>query len=129
MAVEGNRQKFCAIFHYNGEQNHCRFKLANWKNKASEIMYKLDGNWHRVAGMYKPGAMEMNRWYEVRIAIRGDEYRTFLDGVEMFFCKNQPLSNGRIGLGTHQSAAHFKDIVVSTPDGKILWSGLPVLPH
>ena len=46
----------------------------------------------------------------------------------MFHDVDERFARGRIGLATWDANARYRDIVITTPDGKVLWEGLPDLP-
>ena len=71
------------------------------------------------------GGMGFDQWYDVRIEARGAECRCFLDGQLIFEDTDDRFTSGRIGFKTWESVSRFRDIEVTTPDGKLLWKGLP----
>ena len=73
------------------------------------------------------GKVEQNKWYDVRIEVRGATATCIVDG-KTFTNSDDRLTTGRIALHTDNSAAAFRDIKVTTPDGKTLWGGLPKPP-
>jgi hypothetical protein len=38
-------------------------------------------------------------------------------------------TKGRVGLATRDASARFREIAVTTPEGKILWEGPPEIPR
>src|SRR5262249_54878977 len=59
--------------------------------------------------------------------VRGPEFKCFVDGALMFTDHHQGFAKGRVALAA-MGAARFRDIKVVSPDGKMLWDGLPQPP-
>ena len=75
------------------------------------------------------GALDVDKWYHVRIEVRGSKCRCLLDGQDLFGeMTDERRDLGRVGLSTTRCAARFRNLVVSTPDGKPLWQGVPTFP-
>src|SRR5262249_25668029 len=76
----------------------------------------------------KPGKIEKDKWYQLTVKLRGQDVSCYLEDVLLFEQKDELFASGRIGLRTVDTVARFRDIMVTDPAGKILWSGLPPLP-
>jgi len=74
-----------------------------------------------------------NRWYTASVHVRGSHFACFLDDLEsgkatrLFDADDSRFSKGRVGLETFISSFRFKNIKVTSPDGKVLWEGLPAV--
>jgi alpha-L-arabinofuranosidase len=102
---------------------HYWINFGGWGNKEHGVEKKGGPlPHHRV-----PGTIEAGRWYKVRIVCNGAHFEISLDDQKVmeFEDKNAPLLKGAIGLNTWDTRASFRNIRVSAPDGKILFSGLP----
>ena len=72
-------------------------------------------------------------WYTARVHLRGghivcsiyDSHNATETRVFDFVVDRHP--RGRVGLQTFGSAFRFKNIKVTSPDGKVLWAGLPAV--
>jgi hypothetical protein len=68
----------------------------------------------------------------LKIRARGDAFEgKVLDGDRVLSTldwKAGDYERGMVGLGTWYSAYQFRNILVSSPDGKVLWKGLPAVP-
>ena len=72
-------------------------------------------------------------WYTARVHVRGghifcsiyDSHNATETRVFDFVDEHHP--RGRVGLQTFGSAFRFKNIKVTSPDGKVLWEGLPAV--
>ncbi len=121
----GGRNNLGIFFHWLGPGHHRIFMLAvnGWIN--FENIY--NGKWARdnAVGL----RYSSNRWYSLKVEVRSDTCRAYLDGVLQF---EQPpdarFTNGRICLFTDNATARFRRIKVSDPQGNVLFEGLPDLP-
>ena len=69
---------------------------------------------------------ETGRWYDVRIEVRDAQYMCYLNDRRLFQGSDENLSKGRVGLiSWGATVTRFKDILITTPDGKTIWSGPP----
>ena len=81
----------------------------------------------RLAGR---GPLTIDRPYFVRVEVRGNTCRCFWDGELMFTYDKVGIAGGMVGLRDHgQTSLRVSDIVVKSPDGKVLWSGAPKTPR
>ncbi len=124
----GGTHGFKAKFHWSSPRDFCEFAVGDYRNTYDNVCFVSAGKWGRAKGMGRRGHVDFNRWYDVRVGVRGPEFRCYLDGTLMFQGRYDQFSAGRVGLGTHDNTARFRDIEVTTPDGKILWRGLPTPP-
>ena len=109
-----------------GGLNHYRFlQLGTDREKNAALGYSLD-NARSPLTQWKPQKFESDRWHKVKIEVRGDWCRCWLDGEKLFEGKDPRCGNGCVGLGTVAATVRFRNIVVTTPDGKKnLWEGMP----
>jgi len=72
----GGSEGFLILFHTNGTgvQERCWWNLGGWQNAGHRL--EMRGNKLPVV----PGTIETNRWYDIRIEVKGDSVRCFLDG-------------------------------------------------
>jgi hypothetical protein len=59
--------------------------------------------------------------------LRGTRIHIELDDHMLFDCEDDFRLKGSVGLWCDISAARFRNIKVTAPDGTILWEGLPDL--
>jgi serine/threonine protein kinase len=73
------------------------------------------------------------RWHTARVHIRGNRFACFLYDAEtgkdtrLFDINDDRFPAGRVGLETFTSSFRFKNIRVTSPDGKVLWEGPPAV--
>jgi hypothetical protein len=70
-----------------------------------------------------------DRWHDVRVSVRGDRIRCFLNGKQIFDVSDSLNPNGAVYLRSWKVPCRFRDIKATAPDGKVLWEGLPELPE
>lgn len=117
---------FKVFFAYTEPASYRAFSLGNYFNKGHDLAFVMRGRWGRHNGMYRPGPIEFNRWYDISIQVRGPYARCFLDGVMMFEEESVDFLSGRVAFSTWQAVAHFRNVKVTDPRGGVLWEGLPL---
>ncbi len=73
------------------------------------------------------GRIEPDHVYNVRIEARGSQIRVVVDDEEWYKCKIEGFPKGGVALQSASYATRFRDIKVTSSDGKVLWKGLPDL--
>jgi serine/threonine protein kinase/formylglycine-generating enzyme required for sulfatase activity len=114
------------MFHWLGDSHHYTFLLGS--NGGLDLCYVYNGKGGREDGNWKWMKWLSNRWYSLRIEVRGDTYRAYLDGELMAEQTDSRFANGRICLFTSRQTARFRRIKISDSQGKVLLEGLPELP-
>ena len=76
----------------------------------------------------KPGTIQPLEWYKLKISLRGPRIRIELDDHLLFDCTDEFSQKGDVALKCYNSAARFRNIKVTAPDGSVLWEGPPDLP-
>ena len=70
--------------------------------------------------------LPINRPCSVRIQVRGNTCRCWQDGELQFTYDKVGIPSGMVGLRDHgQTTLRVRDIVVKSPDGRVVWSGAP----
>ncbi len=73
-----------------------------------------------------------HNWYTIRVRLEGDHVQCFLkDGdteFNVFDFSDNRFGNGCVALRVYKSAFRFRNIKVTSLDGKVLWEGMPALP-
>ncbi|HEY7091035.1 MAG TPA: hypothetical protein VH518_23260, partial [Tepidisphaeraceae bacterium] len=120
-------QAVAGAFHWGGLTDHYQLVLSGDPKQGSALNFMADGKRDVHPGMTRKGQAVRDRWYDVRIEVRGSDFRCFVDGTLLFTDHHQAFAKGRVGLAA-TGAARFRDIKVVSPDGKMLWDGLPQPP-
>ncbi len=116
--------------------------IAVYCNLQSDGFYKLQlgcvGNTklklftnvhYRSTSRSQPGTIEADRWYDVEILVDNGHIRCRLDDEKIFEKTENQLKTGRIAIGSVKSAARFRNIKVTSLDGKrVLWEGPATVP-
>jgi serine/threonine protein kinase len=103
--------------------NACVLWLGRNDNSEMELSSHQEALPARLSAV--ASRLEPDRWYEVKVQVRGDEIHSFLDGKPMLQGSEKRLTHGRAGLAVFDSSVRFRDIVVKSPDGAVLWQGPP----
>ena len=115
------------------------FRSTNWNN---EYAYVLSGDDSKpcTAEVREEGKSELlrygfsikdRRWYTPRVHVRGNHFVCSIydqatgTDIRLFDYHDERHPKGRVGLQTFGSSVRFKNIKVTSPDGKVLWEGLP----
>jgi formylglycine-generating enzyme required for sulfatase activity/serine/threonine protein kinase len=123
----GGRNAMGVYFHWLGPGHYRQLGLEG--NRRLDFSSSFDGKRRRKEGDWKWINYSSNRWYSLKIEVRGDTFRASLDGVLQFEKTADPqFTQGRICLFTDATAARFRRIKVSDPQGKVLFEGVPELP-
>jgi Sulfatase-modifying factor enzyme 1 len=122
----GGNEALGIFFHWLGPRHYRKFFLA--ANRELNFSYSYDGKWSREDGR-KRLSYSSNQWYSLKLEVRGDTFRAYLDGVLQFEQIDERFTHGRICLFTNDTAARFRRIKVTDPQGKVLFEGLPELPN
>jgi hypothetical protein len=72
-----------------------------------------------------------DRWYRVRVEVRGDRARCWVDNEQVFDASGLPYDRGRVGFRTWRTwegSTELRNIRVISPEGATLWEGLPEPP-
>lgn len=117
------------LFRATSAHDYLAFALGGYGGTFNEAFYFTDGNWGRNVPP-RPTVHETERWYKVRVQVRGSRIQCWQDGREWFDFENTRFPLGRIGLSTwnSNSPVRWRNLRVVAPDGNLLWEGLPELP-
>jgi serine/threonine protein kinase/tetratricopeptide (TPR) repeat protein len=112
------------FFDYVDPSNHCNFYPGPGNDHGLGTV--VDGH---VTHKSVRGSLQPDRWYKVKIEVRGPEARCFLEGEKVLDHFEARLTKGKVGLGGWETVSHFRNIEVRSTTGEILWQGLPELPR
>jgi len=97
------------LFRFTDDYNFYYFGRSD---AAAWVFYKVvnqvgSGTYHRVAA-------EANRWYNLKVWIKGEKIRCYLDNVLIFDFEDSSLIGGKVGFSTLGFDAHvqFDEVVV-----------------
>ena len=81
-----------------------------------------------VQGDEKRSGVEVDQWYKVKIRAKGPHIQGWLDGEKIVDFEDEsdkPLLHGKVGVSCVYSKPAYRNIVVRSLDGKVLFQGLP----
>lgn len=116
---------FFIYFHYLDDQNNGVIYVGDNGRTTSNIGFFSGGNEVGEGKEIKVRTLP-DRWYKVRMEIRGTKVGMYVDDKQWFQCDSGPVRKGRIALATWKTAVRFMDMIVTTPDDKPLWIGPPI---
>ena len=127
LRVEGNEQVALGFRAVSGRG----WYLAMWTPTGGSPEIQVPGRfWPAGPGWKFP--IEQNKWYTLRVSVRGNHADCFIKQGEIetrvASFTDDRHAVGRVGLRCVFSSWRFKNIKVTSPDGKTLWDGLPSLP-
>ncbi|MCE9528743.1 MAG: protein kinase, partial [Planctomycetales bacterium] len=117
----------CLAFRAKDTGNFLDIEVGGWSATVTEAIYFKDGKWGRSPGCFLKIPHEHGRWYKVKIEARGPRIRCSVDGKNLLAYKDETLLNGMIGVGTGNSPVRWRNLKVTSPNGRILWEGFPDL--
>ncbi|MCX7015969.1 MAG: DUF1080 domain-containing protein [Candidatus Sumerlaeota bacterium] len=124
----GGAEGFLILFRATSRDDFYWYNFGGWGNKkhALERGAKGDGRWRPIEPG-RPGAIETDRWYRIRVRCEGPRLQVFLDDEQLldFTDTKTPHLAGRVGIGAWRTAAQFRNLKVTSLDGKTLFDGLP----
>lgn len=75
----GGNEGFFIVFHVNGPKDRTWWNLGGWGNTKHQLERNTGGdNW--PFGDEVAGRIETNRWYDIRVEVKGQDIRGYLDG-------------------------------------------------
>ena len=107
------------------EGNAMNVWLADFDNTSIELNRRYNGTPQRI--QLVPYRFEPDRWYPVRVQVRGPEVKCFINDQEYLSGRDDGYTHGRLQIATFNSADRFRDIKVTAPDGTTMWQGVPDL--
>jgi hypothetical protein len=109
-------------------ENYYYFEIGSFGNQWHSIYAKETGtNWRRI-DQKKAAAVPADRWVSVCLKLRGDAFQCFVDDQLVLSGKDDRRLKGYIGLRTWNEAGKFRNVQFTSPDGAVLWQGVPEIP-
>ena len=100
-----------------------------WGNTTNTFEEWAGGKFSQLRREPQPGgALKTGEWYSARVEVRGNQVKCLFDGRQVFSFDAIRSPSGGVGLRTWGTAYVFRNIKVTSPDGKVLLEGLPELP-
>jgi len=123
----GGQEGFLVLFRVRGARDFYWANLGGWGNRWHQLERGRSGEsrWGPV-GPRIDGRIETGRWYRITVRCEGTRFRVSLDGKRLIdFEDPRGHRTGRVGVGTWSTKAAFRNLKVTSLDGKTLHEGLP----
>jgi alpha-L-arabinofuranosidase len=75
----GGAEGFLVMFHVKDDQNWVWLNLGGWGNREHALEL-CEGGGKSIIGRQVPGQIETGRWYDVRVELKGQNIKGYLDG-------------------------------------------------
>lgn len=132
LVVQGKTERgshgFKVLFHATATDTFEVFAIGNYFNRGSDLSQVRKGAWSRADGLYRDGAIDLAKWHEIRLEVRGAKVRCFQDGVLQFERSEPNVTRGRVGLATWDAATRFRGLKLTQPSGEVLMDRMPAVP-
>ena len=131
MAFEARKtdgaEGFLVLFRVLDEERFYWANLGGWGNTRHAFEKGVEGRRWGAVGRGRNGRIEADRWYRIRVRCEGPHFQIWLDDDRVLdhTDADQPHPAGRVGLGTWNTAAQFRNVRVASLDGRTLFEGLP----
>jgi alpha-L-arabinofuranosidase len=128
--LEGSKKEgdegFLILFRATGEDNFYWLNLGGWGN-TSHCIEKETNNSRTVITTTISGSISKNEWYPIKITVSGNNLKAYLNEKLLFDYTDtiQPRLSGSVGIGSWGTAVSYRNLKVTDPSGKVLFSGLP----
>lgn len=120
--AEGGR----LMFRVKGHGDRYALNIGSFGGQRTDLAMLRNGEWAFIAPHVQL-QHEHDRWYSLKVKVRGTQIRCFVDDSELFDRNDQSFPSGMIGLGTWNSQVKWRNLIVTAPDGTLLWEGFPDL--
>lgn len=116
--IEG-AEGFLIIFRAQDERNFYWWNIGGWVNSQHAVEREINGVRTVIAST--PGSIQPEQWYEIRVEVIANRIRLYLNSRLIHEIRDSTFARGKIGLGTWNTAAEFRDLKVTAPDGTVLF--------
>jgi len=124
----GGREGFLVLFRVASEKQFYWANLGGWSNVRHSLERGVEGQsrWGAV-GPSVPGKIEQGKWYRIRIRCEGRHIQVWLGDDKLIDFTDDARANlsGRVGVGTWNTKARYRNLRVISLEGKKLFEGLP----
>ncbi|MGO9466281.1 MAG: protein kinase domain-containing protein [Isosphaeraceae bacterium] len=129
----GGGNSFSLVFRAGNRSDFYKYVIGGEGNTRSSVVADEGGQTRSLKILDFRFGIQDNRWYTARVHVRSNHIACFLydagsgKDTRLFDVHDDRFPRGRVGLETFISGFRFKDIKVTSPDGKVLWQGLPAV--
>jgi alpha-N-arabinofuranosidase len=126
---DGGYEGFLILFRAADEENFYWMNLGGWGNSQHALEKEVKGRREVVTDFVK-GSVAENKWMPIKVKVTGNRIEVFMNGEAIlnYSDSNQPLLAGGIGIGSWGTAVSYRNLKVTSGDGKILYQAMPSVP-
>jgi serine/threonine protein kinase/type 1 glutamine amidotransferase len=124
---------FSLFFRSTGSGESLEYLVDGEGNNSCHVILHEKEASHRLPNGFTFHLRD-HKWYTARVHVRGKHFACSLydnesgSEIDRFDVEYDHQPNGCVGLGTcYYSPFRFKNIKVTSPDGRVLWEGLPAV--
>ena len=111
-------------------QNLVWFNVGGWGNTRTAFEFadgdngKTDFGDQQTYGDFQE--VVTGKWHKIKVVVNGNKIEGFLDGKSACKFDAPSMTGGAVAVGTWSTQAKFRNIKVTSPEGKVLWEGFAV---
>jgi alpha-L-arabinofuranosidase len=126
----GGSEGFLIIFRETSPQVHYWYNLGGWGNTRHQLEKAGPGRARGVVGPAVRGGIDTGKWYRIRVRCEHSRIQIWLNDKQLldFTDTHSPNLQGRVGVGTWATMAKYRNLRVTTLDGRALLQGPPPKP-
>ncbi|MBP8303603.1 MAG: DUF1080 domain-containing protein [Phycisphaerae bacterium] len=124
----GGSEGFLILFRMASPQAYYWYNIGGWGNVRHQLE-KGSGGGRNTVGRAVEDKIETGKWYPIRVRCEGSHIQVWLEGRQVldYTDDQSPHLSGQVGVGTWSTQARFRDLKVTSLDGKTLFEGLPAV--
>ena len=127
----GGNEGFLIPFRYKNDDDYYWVNLGGLNNNRFYLERgdKVDRRRHGV-GKGVEGAIDAGKWYPIRVRCEGPQIQVWVDGKQVLDVRDDDKAHltGKVGVGLWNTKGQFRNMKVTSLDGKVLFEGLPEIP-
>jgi len=127
MKGEDSSDGFLLLFRANGPKNYYWLNIGGWANKQAAFERTRDDNGRHPISAFYPASIEPNRWYKIRVRCQYTHIQAWLDDTLILdmYDDSKALLAGEVGIAAFNWKVRYRNLRVTSLDGKVLFEGLP----
>lgn len=124
----GGQEGFLILFRVRNENEFYWLNLGGWDNTRHRLQRGISGQngWNEI-GPNIEGNIEQGRWYKIKVRLEGRHIQCWLDDrLAVDFTDDEGVHlSGAAGVGTWATQARYRNLKVTSLEGKVLFEGVP----
>ncbi len=118
---------FLILFRVSDDEDFYWYDIGGWGNVQSALEKGVKGRGWGIVGPILQNRIETGKWYQIKVRCEGAHFKVLMDGDTLldYTDNNNPHLRGSVGVGTWNTKAKYRNIQVTSLDGKTLFEGLP----